>query len=86
MVEQDWHKKNFRMLGCSSPTNRLLNEHKYIIDSEHASKGIRLQLGSEQLDEVIELIKGEGIQILDIQKEITGSEKLYKEIFLGDKS
>ena len=60
---------------------RLLNEHGYEV--EHAIGGIRLQLGSEQLDKVIDLIKGEGIQILDIQKEITGSEKLYKEIFSG---
>jgi len=61
--------------------DRILNENGY--DVENAVGGIRLQLGSEQLDNVIELIKGEGIQILDIQKEITGSEKLYKEIFSG---
>ncbi|WHT49205.1 ABC transporter ATP-binding protein [Sporosarcina thermotolerans] len=59
--------------------HRMLTEHGY--DVEFASERIRIQLGNEQLDMVIELIKGKGIRILDIQKEITGSEKLYKEIF-----
>lgn len=66
--------------------SRILIEHEYVVGAEQGSKGIRLKLGNEQLDKVIELIKGEGIQILDIQKEITGSEKLYKEIFSGVKS
>ena len=61
--------------------NRILNEHGY--DVEQAIEGIRLQLGNEQLDKVIDLIKGEGLVILDIRKEISGSEKLYKEIFSG---
>ncbi len=61
--------------------HRVLTEHEY--DVEATSGGIRVQLDNEQLDNVIDLIKGEGIHILDIQKEITGSEKLYKEIFSG---
>ncbi|WP_339253635.1 ABC transporter ATP-binding protein [Sporosarcina sp. FSL W8-0480] len=64
--------------------HRMLKEHGYEV--EIASERIRIQLGNEQLDKVIELIKSEEIQILDIQKEITGSEKLYKEIFSGAKT
>lgn len=69
------------VLSNHEAAHRVLKDQGYEV--QLAAQAIRLQLGNEQLDNVIELIKGEGIQILDIQKEITGSEKLYKEIFSG---
>lgn len=69
------------VLSNHEVAHRVLKDHGY--EAELDAQGIRLQLGHEQLDKVIDLFKGEGIQILDIQKEITGSEKLYKEIFSG---
>ena len=61
----------------------VLLDNGYQVNAANESGGIRLHLESEQLDNVIDLIKSEGLQILDIQKEKTGSEKLYKEIFSG---
>ena len=69
------------VLSNHEAAHRVLKDQGYEV--QLVAQAIRLQLGNEQLDNVIELIKGEGIQILDIQKEITGSEKLYKEIFSG---
>ncbi|QTD42119.1 ABC transporter ATP-binding protein [Sporosarcina sp. Te-1] len=60
---------------------RLLIEHGYEVEQD--VMGIRLNLERDQLDQVIDLIKGEGVQIFDIQKEITGSEEIYKDIFSG---
>ncbi|MDN4608475.1 ABC transporter ATP-binding protein [Sporosarcina highlanderae] len=68
-------------LSNNELAHRILKERGY--DVEIASDKTRIQLGNDQLDKVIDLIKGGEIQILDIQKEITGSEKLYKEIFSG---
>lgn len=57
----------------------LLKEKNYSFDD--TKEGVKLQLNEEELDEVISLIKSESIKILDIKKEISGSEKLYEEIF-----
>lgn len=71
------------LLSNPERAKRLLLEGGYQVGHENGTRGIRLHLESDQLDQVIELIKSEGLQILDIQKEKTGSEKLYKEIFSG---
>ncbi|MBB4823705.1 ABC-2 type transport system ATP-binding protein [Sporosarcina luteola] len=60
---------------------RLLIEHGYEVKQD--SLRLQLKLESDQLDRVIDLIKTEGVQIFDIQKEKIGSEKIYKEIFSG---
>ncbi|WP_281173037.1 AAA family ATPase [Viridibacillus arvi] len=58
---------------------KLLTAEAYQIgQTEH---GFKVKLGSHLLQHLLDLLKEDEIVILDVQKEIVGSEKRYEEIF-----
>jgi ABC-2 type transport system ATP-binding protein len=68
-------------LVLSDPTkaSKILQEKGYQV--EGTDKGLKVQLQSPSLDLLIDSIKEYSIEIVDIQKEVSGSEKLYEELF-----
>lgn len=58
---------------------KVLNDSGYSIQTE--DKVIKVDVREEALDQCIQQIQNSGIAILDIQKEVSGSEKLYEEYF-----
>lgn len=80
-VDMSVYNKIYYSFELSDRTRaiELLNEKSY-----HATpieNGLKVEMDKHSLDTVIDLIKTNQIQILDIQKEVTGSENLYEEIF-----
>jgi ABC-2 type transport system ATP-binding protein len=58
---------------------KLLMESDYFVQQVNGK--IRVKVDGEELDRCIQMIQTNGIRILDIQKEVSGSEKLYQEHF-----
>lgn len=75
------HMKTYYTFNLSSTElgfNKLL-EKGYTV--QHKSNELVVQLTEKHLNECIRYIQDSDISILDIQKTMTGSEKLYKEYF-----
>ncbi|WP_042221046.1 ABC transporter ATP-binding protein [Oceanobacillus manasiensis] len=62
-----------------SEAHAILREKGYIV--EETANGIVTEIPSSKLDMLIDEIKDHSIEIKDIHKEVTGSEKLYEEVF-----
>lgn len=59
--------------------NKLLLDSGYTIQQE--KDAIIVTIGEEDLNDCIQIIQNNGVTILDLQKEVTGSEKLYTKFF-----
>ncbi|GGE85656.1 ABC transporter ATP-binding protein [Priestia taiwanensis] len=60
-------------------TKELLEKHGYNV--EISEKGIRVRVENQQLQSITDVFHTANITILDMQKEVAGSEKRYEEIF-----
>lgn len=60
-------------------TISVLNEQGYMV--QETSNGIKVEISKEKLDFIISEMKQHSIEIKDIQKEVSGSEKLYEAFF-----
>ncbi|WP_062354402.1 ABC transporter ATP-binding protein [Bacillus kwashiorkori] len=68
----------FQLSNMEAAYKLLLEKNFHV---EKTSACLKLELQPSQLDSVINLFKEEQLQILDMHKEITGSEILYEQIF-----
>lgn len=50
-------------------------------DFNETDKGFRILLGSQQFQSLLNLLHKSGADVVDLQKEVTGSEKRYEELF-----
>lgn len=80
-VDMSKHEKTYYefILSDVELATNLLKEKEYSF--EHNENRLKVELTSEQLDGLIHVFQTNNIQIMDVQKEVTGSEKLYEEIF-----
>ena len=60
-------------------TKELLTENRFTY--EENAEGFKVRLDNSNLQNLINLIAKKKISILDIRKEVTGSEKRYEELF-----
>ncbi|WAA12798.1 ABC transporter ATP-binding protein [Fervidibacillus halotolerans] len=88
LIEKDLseHEITFYHFIVSNQTKAMeLLSDKY--ETDNIPNGLKVQLSNHQLNTVIDLFKEHQIDIFDIEKEVTGSEKLYQEIFeVGEES
>lgn len=80
-VDLNEHEKTYYHFFLSDPESALRQFREQGFSADQIGEKIRIELQPGQLDEVLVLLKNEGLQILDIQKEVTGSEEMYEEIF-----
>ena len=80
-VDLSEHEKTYYYFFLSDPESALRQFREQGFSADQIGEKIRIELQPGQLDEVLVLLKNEGLQILDIQKEVTGSEEMYEEIF-----
>lgn len=80
-VDLSEHEKTYYYFFLSDPESSLRQFRKQGFSTDQIGEKIRIELKHGQLDEILDLLKNEGIRIFDIQKEVTGSEKMYEEIF-----
>ena len=80
-VDLNEHEKAYYHFFLSDPESALRQFREQGFSADQIGEKIRIELQPGQLDEVLVLLKNEGLQILDIQKEVTGSEEMYEEIF-----
>lgn len=62
-----------------SPLKELLTEKAFVFDETES--GFRILLGSHEFQSLLDLLQQSDVDVLDMQKEITGSEKRYEEVF-----
>nr|WP_269135889.1 ABC transporter ATP-binding protein [Sporosarcina cyprini] len=62
-----------------SPLKELLTEKAFVFDETES--GFRILLGSHEFQSLLDLFQQSDVDVLDMQKEITGSEKRYEEVF-----
>ncbi|GKV55286.1 ABC transporter ATP-binding protein [Sporosarcina sp. NCCP-2222] len=62
-----------------SPLKELLTEKAFVFDE--TGSGFRILLGSHEFQSLLDLLQQSDVDVLDMQKEITGSEKRYEEVF-----
>lgn len=75
------HEKVYYHFTLSQPQKALtiLTEKGYNV--EQLQKGVSIELENQNLQAIFNLFKESEIEIVDIQKEIAGSEKRYEELF-----
>lgn len=80
-VDRSEHEKTYYSFTLSDHKKaaQILREQGFSL--EQIGESIRVQLEPGLLDQTIDLIKTEDIQIIDIQKEVAGSEYMYEKIF-----
>ena len=61
------------------PMKLILLEKSYLVTE--TERGLTIQLNEGNLQSLIDLFKESGVDIVDMQKEVVGSEKRYEEIF-----
>lgn len=66
-------------LSHSEKGKLILSENGFLVNEE--SGKLKIQLKDRSLSNVISILQNHQINIYDIEKEITGSEKLYEELF-----
>ncbi|MGL4521906.1 MAG: ABC transporter ATP-binding protein [Bacilli bacterium] len=66
-------------LSDNSKAQDLIEENG--IQVEYSNERLKVQLSSTELSETIQLFLNNGLRIYDIEKEVTGSEQLYVELF-----
>lgn len=66
-------------LSHSEKGKLILSENGFLVNEE--SGKLKIQLKDRSLSNVISVLQNHQINIYDIEKEITGSEKLYEELF-----
>lgn len=66
-------------LSDSEKGKLILSENGFLVNEE--SGKLKIQLKGRSLSNVISILQNHQLNIYDIEKEITGSEKLYEELF-----